>query len=231
MVVAFHINADISEDRRDRVADVDQRVERSDRNVTFFRADVIAIVQNVAALAAAVPMPFFGIDEETGRVLVVVIASLVKDEELGFRPDVDRIGDAGEFQIALSTHSDRTRIEPVTFFRDRIDCICEQTKRSVFGKRIDPESRWIRHEQHVRFMDRRPASKRGSVKSKSVLKAVLGQLTDRECKMMPGTDKIGKPDRNKPRLILSGIGQNTFGVHILLLGYEIRILDSDPSFK
>ena len=149
MVVAFHINADISEDRRDRVADVDQRVERSDRNVTFFRADVIAIVQNVAALAAAVPMPFFGIDEETGRVLVVVITGLVKDEELGFRPDVDRIGDAGEFQIALSTHSDRTRIEPVTFFRDRIDCICDQTKRSVLGKRIDPESRRVGHEQHV----------------------------------------------------------------------------------
>ena len=44
VVMTFDLDADLAEDRRDRIAKIDQRVERGDRDITFFRADVITVI-------------------------------------------------------------------------------------------------------------------------------------------------------------------------------------------
>src|SRR6476660_5034034 len=111
--MTFDVYADLAEYRRDRVTQVDQRIHRRDGNVAFFRTNVVAVVGRVFARASRIPVAFFGINGEPRRVLVVVETGFVKNEELGLGADIDRIGDTGEFQIALSPDRDRPRIESV----------------------------------------------------------------------------------------------------------------------
>ena len=95
-----------AEDRRDRIANVDQayRAERPAHIPLSGECDS-RCSRVFVALAARVPMALVRIDVKSGRVLVVVITCLVKDEKLGLGTDIDRVGDAGKFQIALGTLS------------------------------------------------------------------------------------------------------------------------------
>ena len=109
MMMTFDIDATFAEQRRDRVSDVDKRIDRGDRHVAFLRANVIAEVRIVKrAFASRVPMPFFGIYRVPGRILVVVIAGLVKNKEFGFGPEMSSVRNSGKFQIALGTDRDRS---------------------------------------------------------------------------------------------------------------------------
>ena len=140
-MVAFDVDADLAEDRRDRISDVDQGVERRDRHIALFRPNVVAVVSaQLARFSARVPMALFRIDHESGRILVIVISSLVKYKELGLGADEDRIGNAGELQVALGPLCYRSRIQPVAFLCDRVHGVGNQAERRVLGKRVDPEA-------------------------------------------------------------------------------------------
>src|SRR5947208_11098322 len=115
--------------------------------------------------------------------------SLVEHEELGLRPDVYRVGYAGEPQVVLSPLRYRAGVEPVPFLCYRVYGIGDQAKSLVVGERVDPEPRGVRHEQHIGLVNGRPAPQARRVKPESLLKTISRQLIDGEGEVMPRSDQ------------------------------------------
>ena len=61
------------------------------REIAFLVARPVA---EVVLLAAGIPAAFFGVDEVEAGVRVLIEADVVEDEELGFRAEVGRVGEA-----------------------------------------------------------------------------------------------------------------------------------------
>src|SRR5690606_683434 len=123
-------------------------------------------------------------DRKARRILVVAKIYFIKNKKFGLGADIHGVRNSREPQIAFRPDGDRTRIKAVAFFRDRIDEVRYQADRRFVRERIDPETARIGNEQHIRFVDRRPAAKARSVKAESVLKTIFGKLADRKCQMV-----------------------------------------------
>src|SRR6478736_3862784 len=104
-------------------------------------------------------MSLLAFHRESCALLIIVIAHLIKHEELSFGSEEDCVGDTRKFQITLSPYCYRSRIKSVAFFCDGIHDICNQDDRRFRREWIEPESRWIRDQKHVGFVNSRPASK------------------------------------------------------------------------
>src|SRR5687768_16405078 len=90
------------------------------------------------ARASRVPVGLLAVKRKAGRLRVVVIRHFVEDKKLSLRTEVDGVSDSREFQIAFGPNRDRSRIEPVALFRDRVDDVGDQTHRSLVSERVDP---------------------------------------------------------------------------------------------
>ena len=61
-------------------------------------------------MRAGVPGAFGRVDLVLAPVLVLLVANVVEDEELGLGSDVARVGDAGLLQVGLGLSGDVPRI-------------------------------------------------------------------------------------------------------------------------
>src|SRR5262245_8108277 len=138
---------------------------------------------------------------------------LVEYEELSFRSEVSYIADAGGFQMALGALGHGSRVEPVTFFGDRIEDAGDQAKRRRFHKRIDPVTRGVWDQQHVRLVYRRPAAQAGTVKPDAAFKHIGAKLFDWYREVMPLAEQVCEPYINKLDRILSRELQCRFCAH------------------
>src|SRR6266496_4164123 len=90
----------------------------------------------IAVLAVRVPDRFRSIYREPGRMPFVLKTHIAENEELGFRSEIDRVGDARGLEIALSPTPYAAGIEPVTFLGDRINDIGKQAQCLVLQGRL-----------------------------------------------------------------------------------------------
>src|SRR2546427_11364563 len=67
---------------------------------------VTRLVAEIGSLPPRVPDSLVGINEVVAAVAVLVIAGLIKDEELGLGPPVGDIADFGALEIFLSLQGD-----------------------------------------------------------------------------------------------------------------------------
>src|SRR5207253_5489432 len=143
----------------------------------------------------------------------ILKAHVVEDKELGFRTEIDRIGDARGLQIILSPMANAAWVKPVAFSGDRINDIGNQAQSLFVHEGIDPVAVRIRHQQHVRFVDRRPAAQTGTVKAEPVLERLFGKLVDRERQVMPGPDQISETNIDVGRLFIGRKLQHIIDTH------------------
>src|SRR5262245_13520283 len=111
MVMAFNLNAGLLQLVGYFSAKVLERVERRQRHVSFFVANVVAEIR-VPVRAVGIPDGFRIVYREAGRMSLVLKAHVVEDKEFGFRTEIDGIGNARRLQIALSPVPHAAWIEP-----------------------------------------------------------------------------------------------------------------------
>ena len=113
MVLAFDLDAQLFHHQAHLGADVLLRCRRGHREITFLVADLVAQVGHL--VPAGVPDGFLGIHAVEGAVALVIELHVVEDEELGFRAEHGRVGEAGAGQIFLGALGDAARVAVVGF--------------------------------------------------------------------------------------------------------------------
>src|SRR5262249_30986350 len=125
-----------------------------------------------------------------GFVLILVEADIVEDKKLGLRTEISHVAHASGLEILFSLAGDVTRVTRVGLFGDRINDIAQQAQCWHRAEWVDHSSSWIRNDQHVRGIDRLPATDRRTIKAQPILKDVLFILTERDGEMLPGSDQV-----------------------------------------
>jgi hypothetical protein len=112
-------------------------------------------------------------------VLVLIETCLVEDVELEFRAPVGDVGDVGRAQVGLRLPGNVAGIARVTFLSYGVGDKAVDLERGHLAERVHHRGRWIRHQQHVGFMDRLKATDRGAVEAVARQEAFLRELLDR----------------------------------------------------
>src|SRR5262245_50407518 len=114
-----------------------------------------------------------------------MIADLIEDKEFGFGTEVTGVRNSGKLEIALCALSDRARVHLISFLCHRFNGIRKHAQSRFFKKGVNPETTGVWYEQHVRFIDRRPAAKAGGIEADARLERVFIELIDRHGNVMP----------------------------------------------
>ena len=80
----------------------------------------------------------------------------------------------------------------------------------VFEERIDQRGRRIGNQQHVAFVDRRPAADRRAVDAEAGFEGILGQLADRVRHVLLQAGEIGEAQVELLNLMLARILEDFF---------------------
>ena len=200
VVVLLHAVADLLHFADHLGADVLLRVGGLDGEVallvTRLVAQVLALDQAAAAvvhrvdLARRVPLPLGRVDQVEAGVLVLLVAHLVEDEELGLGPEVGGVADPGRLQVRLGLARDVARVARVVLLGERIDDVADEAQGGKRRERIHHRGGRIRHHEHVRGVDRLPAADRRAVEAESFLEHFLGQLTGRNREVLPESQQV-----------------------------------------
>src|SRR5210317_852679 len=147
VVNGFDGHADALQHFNHLVTQIDHRVGRGTREVTFLVARLVAEVREL--FTARVPDPFdriYRIERLVGRGRV---ANVIKDEKLRLRSKVSGVSQAGRLQVGFSFLGNEARIAGVAFLGNRVNNITDQAEGRNLNKRVDLGSRWVGHDQHV----------------------------------------------------------------------------------
>ena len=145
------------------------------------------------ALASRVPHALDRVEEVVTRELVLIEAHRVEDVELGFRPEVRGVGEAGRLQVRLGLLHDVARVARVRLARERIAHVRVDVQRGVLAERIEHRGVRIGDQEHVRLLDLLEAADRRAVEAEAVLEHVLGELVRRHREVLHQTRKVAEP--------------------------------------
>ncbi len=206
-------------ERQDHVrADVLELVHRRDRKVALLVARLVAEVRLLErALLAGVPEPGLGVDEVVARVVVLVEADRVEEEELELGTDVDRVREAGLLQIRLGLLRDVAGVARVPLAGDRVLDVADQHERRHGGERVHLRRRRIGDQEHVRLVDRLEAPDRGAVEAEPLLEDVLVQLGHRDREVLPEARQVDEAEIDDLGALLLGQLERVLRRHARLL--------------
>src|SRR5258708_20438649 len=92
----------------------------------------------IAVLAVRVPDRFRSVYREPGRMPFVLKPHIAEHEELGFRSEIDRVGDARGLEIALSPTPYAAGIHPIALLGDRVTPVGNQAHTLILHATIIP---------------------------------------------------------------------------------------------
>src|SRR4029077_1120781 len=98
------------------------------------------------------------VDEVEAMLLALVEADTIKDEELRFRAEICRVGDSRRTEIEFSLSGDVARIAVIPLLGHWIENIRHHDQSRDLGEGIQQVEARVWDQQHVAFMDRRPAA-------------------------------------------------------------------------
>src|SRR6185369_1539767 len=171
MVLALNTDTDFLQLHYHLVTQIVLGVGRGNREITLFMARFVAEVREL--FTTCVPGTFDRIDGIEGLVGAGVVTDVVEDVEFCFRPEVRGVTDAGRLEIGFCLECDVTRIAGVTFLGDGIEYVADQGKSRYGNKRIHLGGLGIRNDDHVRGMNRLPATNGRTVESLSLFKGIF----------------------------------------------------------
>src|SRR5262249_8375502 len=120
----------------------------------------------------------------------LLVAHLVEDEELGLGTEVSDVADAGRLKIGLGLARDVARVARVVLLRDRVDDVADEAEGGKRREGVHHGGRGIRHDEHVRRVDRLPAADRLAVQPVPLFEKLLGQLGGRDREVLPETEEV-----------------------------------------
>ena len=153
-------------------AEILRRIDRWHREIAALGARTMSEIAHL----------IFGVHvrRQLGRVdLVAAIvwlcrkADVVEHEELGLGSEDCLIADAGLLQIGLSFASDRARVALIRLVGQRLEHVAEDCQRALGEERIEHRRIRVRHQFHVRLVDRLPAGNRRAVEHDAVGEGLL----------------------------------------------------------
>ena len=180
-------------------------------------------VTQVVLLAAGVPAALVSVYEIETGVLVLIEAHIIKNEEFGFRAEVRYLAHARVLQIQLGLLCDPPGVALVVLLGDGIDHVAEHDQRRGFGERVQESRRRIRHQQHVAFINGRPAADAGSINSVAVFKRTGRQFADGIRHVMLQAWNIGETQVQLPGLVLLGKLQHFLRLHPSSTGRKFEL--------
>ena len=191
MVVFFNGDTHLFHHSHHFGADIGQTVNRRFGEVAAL--DVRAVAEVAAGIfGAAVIRAFLAVDAVTDMVHVDIDADVLENEELGFRPDIDRIGDAGFLQVFLGRFGDGTRIAVIGFASGRFDDVAEHFHGRLGREGVHAPFGDVRLQDHVGFIDAFPAGDRGTVEIDAVFNHVLVDRIDVLVGMLPLSAQVAE---------------------------------------
>ena len=122
------------------------------------------------------------------------ITHVVEDEELGLRPEIGLVAESGGDQVLLGLLGDRTRVAGIGLPGQRLMHIAKDDQRRLGGKRVENRGRAVRHQHHVRLVDRLPAGDRRTVEHHALVQEIFVDRPDVVSQMLPLAARIGEPE-------------------------------------
>src|SRR5947209_13119 len=177
------------------------REERLLAQVLALDEPAATVVQRVD-LARRVPLPLGRVDQVETGVLVLLVADLVEDEELGLGPEVGDVADPGRLEVRLGLARDVARVARVVLLGERIDDVADEAQGGKRCERIHHRGARIRHHEHVRGVDRLPAADRRAVEPVAFLEQLLGQLTRRDGEVLPEAEQVQELQVHRLHLVV-----------------------------
>ena len=211
MVMRFHDDAHLAHLADHLAAQVLVGVGGADGEVSALVARLVAQVGLLEA--GGVPRTLHRVDLVVPPVLVLLVADLVKDEELGLGPDVAEVGDARRPEVLGGLAGDVARIARVVLARHGIDDVGDHADSRRLEEWIDDYRRSVGDGEHVRDVNALPAADRGAIEPKAVDERVLVERLDGERAMLPRAEQIGELQIQHLGILLLGVLKELSGCH------------------
>ena len=118
----------------------------------------------------------------------------VEDVELGFRPEVGGVRNAGADQVVLGLAGDVARVARVQLEGERVVHGEVHVQRFGGTERVDGRGFRIGKQQHVGLVDRLESANRGAVEGQAFLEHVLVEDVNRNCEVLHGAWQVTEAD-------------------------------------
>ena len=211
MMVRFDDDADLPHLVDHLSAEIVVGVGRANRKVPALEAGFVTEVRLLDA--RRVPRAFDRIDLVVRLMLVLLVAHLVEDEELGLGPDVARIGDARLAQMRLGLARDMTRVAREVLTRHGIDDIGDDADCGPGEERIEAGRVGVRDRHHVPLVNALPSANGRPVEPQPFLERLLVPGVDREGAMLPRPEHVDELQVHHLSLVFLRKGEEVGGLH------------------
>ncbi len=202
----------VLERKAHRRADVMQRIDRRDREVTAFNGRPVARIALVDT-PVRVPCAFVRIDFVERTLHRVVPGDVIENEELVLRAEKRRIGDTRRFQVCLGALGERARAAIVTLHRRWLDHVAAKVELRFVRENIEHRRRWIGQQNHVRLVDSLPTRDRRAVKHFALLEEVFVDGMRGHGDVLFFAFRVRETKVDKFDLILFDEAEHLFGLH------------------
>ena len=143
--------------RAHRVSNVVQRVHWWYGEVAAFDARLMAQVAAFRVVGCH-PRRFFRLDLIHGAAHVGFVLDIVENEKFWFRAEIGCVTDTGSGQVRLSSLGERAWIAVVALHGAWLEDVAADVNGGFFSERIDHRGAVVRHQDHVGFVNRLPAT-------------------------------------------------------------------------
>jgi len=191
VVVLVHLHADALHGRQHLRAQVLRVVDRVDREIAALDARAMAAVA-LLERGVGVPRAVDRVDLVGHLVHRHRKADVVEDEELGLGAEEGGIADPGGLEIGLGLLGGRARVAAVGLAGVGLDHRAMHAQRLFGVERIDIGRIDIRHQLHVRLVDRLPAGDRRAVEHEAFLEEFLVDDVDVEGDVLQLAARVGE---------------------------------------
>ena len=115
---------------------------------------------------------------------ILVESDVVKDKELRFRPEAGGIRNTCAFEIVGRFASDAPGISGVLFPSQWIKNVANQNEGGQLAERVHKCGVRLRHDQHVRLIDRLPSPDAGTIEPKPIFEHLFGEVSHGDRRML-----------------------------------------------
>ena len=202
VMVHLAFDPDLRHRQHDGAAQVLEAVRRRNREVALLVARPVSEVGSV--VLARIPDSLARVDVVVAEVRPLVEPDVVEDVELGFRPPVGDVSEAGRDQVFLRLLRDVARVAREGLERERVLDVADQSQRRHLQQRIDEGGHRIGKDEHVALLDLGEAADARAVEPDPLLEQGLGEPVHRDRVVLPGPRQVDETEIDHLHVVVPG---------------------------